>query len=230
MFPGKQIDSSMAVAPGAPGASTEEWLHTAQAGLSGMARLKRGAVNLTDVVLTLTGATADAGVYSEVNNAIVTGLPANFAGRSAIALENGPAIAAPTGSKSTAELKREVEDCQSRLTRALSGKTVEFDSGISALQRNPDPLLDEIANIASGCSDVDIEIAGHTDSAGNADANMSLSTARATTVRNYLLAKGLPDSQLTAVGYGETRPIDPSDTEIARAKNRRIEFMVSAPR
>lgn len=230
LFPGKRINNTMAVAPGAPGASTEEWLRTARTGLAGLARLKRGEVNLTDVVLTLTGATADRGVYNDLNNSVITGLPANFAGRPAIALEAGAAPVAPVAGRSSAEIRQEVEDCQSDLTRALSGKTIEFDSGSSALKQNPDPLLDEIAGIAATCKDVDIEIAGHTDSAGNADSNQKLSAARASTVRNYLLAKGLPEDQLTATGYGETRPIDPSDTEFARAKNRRIEFTVSAPR
>ncbi|HNL83480.1 MAG TPA: OmpA family protein, partial [Chitinophagaceae bacterium] len=76
-----------------------------------------------------------------------------------------------------------------------------------------------------------IEISGHTDSKGKDDYNMKLSQARANAVKNYLIAKGIAAERMTAVGYGETKPIAPNqidgkDNPEGRKKNRRTEFKV----
>lgn len=70
------------------------------------------------------------------------------------------------------------------------------------------------------------EIQGHTDSQGEDTYNLLLSAARAGTVRAYLLSKGVPDSNLIAIGYGETRPIADNGKSSGRALNRRVEFKV----
>jgi outer membrane protein OmpA-like peptidoglycan-associated protein len=68
------------------------------------------------------------------------------------------------------------------------------------------------------------EVQGHTDSRGEDDYNLLLSAARAGSVRAYLLSKGIPDSSLIAIGYGETRPVADNKTAKGRALNRRVEF------
>lgn len=65
------------------------------------------------------------------------------------------------------------------------------------------------------------EIAGHTDSTGSADANMTLSQSRAEAVRAYLVSQGVDASRLVAKGYGSTDPATPSDP--TAAINRRVE-------
>ena len=67
-------------------------------------------------------------------------------------------------------------------------------------------------------------VGGHTDSRGDADANMLLSQERAQAVVDYLVAAGVPAEQLVARGYGETRPVDTNRNEKGRARNRRIDF------
>jgi OOP family OmpA-OmpF porin len=69
-----------------------------------------------------------------------------------------------------------------------------------------------------------VEIAGHTDSKGTDDYNRKLSQRRADSVREYLVKKlGMNGKLLTAVGFGESKPVATNDTDAGRAENRRIE-------
>ncbi|MBU1221148.1 OmpA family protein [Myxococcota bacterium] len=71
-----------------------------------------------------------------------------------------------------------------------------------------------------------IEIQGHTDDRGPAAYNLKLSDDRANSVRQYLIDHGIAASRLTAKGYGKARPLEKKFTEEARAKNRRVEFII----
>ncbi len=68
-----------------------------------------------------------------------------------------------------------------------------------------------------------IRIAGHTDNVGNPRRNQRLSEARAEAVKAYLVAHGIDESRIEAVGFGDTQPVAPNDTDEGRAQNRRIE-------
>jgi OOP family OmpA-OmpF porin len=69
-----------------------------------------------------------------------------------------------------------------------------------------------------------VRIDGHTDDEGPEDFNRDLSLRRARAVLDYMVAAGLPDANLSAEGFGESRPIADNGTAEGRAKNRRIEF------
>jgi len=69
-----------------------------------------------------------------------------------------------------------------------------------------------------------IRISGHTDDVGDDTYNQKLSERRAASVAQYLISRGVPAARLEAVGYGESRPIVPNDSEAHRARNRRVEF------
>lgn len=72
-----------------------------------------------------------------------------------------------------------------------------------------------------------ITIEGHTDSFGSDDKNMELSQERANSVKQYLLANmNLSPQGVTAIGYGETKPIANNQTKEGRAKNRRIDLII----
>lgn len=91
---------------------------------------------------------------------------------------------------------------------------------------------DRLLNMASGLRgqpDLRLEIAGHTDAIGSEQANVALSRQRAESVRRYLVEQGIPSHRLTARGYGEGRPVASNETEVGRARNRRVEFHVLAP-
>ena len=72
--------------------------------------------------------------------------------------------------------------------------------------------------------DVDVLIVGHTDSTGPADYNMELSLARAESVKNYMIHKGIPAWRITTRGKGETEPVADNSTPEGRAMNRRVEI------
>jgi len=70
-----------------------------------------------------------------------------------------------------------------------------------------------------------VMIEGHTSSEGSDEYNMKLSTRRSTSVRKYLISKGLPAELLEIAPFGEAKPIAPNDTEAGKEKNRRVEFI-----
>ncbi|MEO1426197.1 MAG: OmpA family protein, partial [Pseudomonadota bacterium] len=72
-----------------------------------------------------------------------------------------------------------------------------------------------------------IAIAGHTDSVGSASLNQRLSEARAKAVSAWLVEYGVDPAQLSARGFGETRPLADNETPLGRAKNRRIDFTIA---
>lgn len=88
-------------------------------------------------------------------------------------------------------------------------------------------VIEEFAEFLKSHPTLKIEIHGHTDNVGNDKANLALSTDRAFTVRDVLLAKGIEESRLVAFkGFGATKPIADNTTEAGRAKNRRTEFVI----
>lgn len=73
-----------------------------------------------------------------------------------------------------------------------------------------------------------IEISAHTDNAGADPYNLKLSNLRANSVLQYLQDNSINKDRMSAVGFGESRPIFPNDTEVNMAKNRRVEFIILA--
>ena len=71
-----------------------------------------------------------------------------------------------------------------------------------------------------------IEVSAHTEHAGTALGNMSVSQARADVVHDYLLSQGIEAKQVVAKGYGSTRPIVDHANADSASKNRRIEITV----
>ena len=109
-----------------------------------------------------------------------------------------------------------------------------FDSGSDQIKPEGRSILDTIAaELASVGNHVRVE--GHTDNVpirnSRFPSNWELSTARATAVVAYLVARfGLPPGSLSAAGYAEYRPVAGNDTESGRARNRRVDLVVLDPR
>lgn len=97
-----------------------------------------------------------------------------------------------------------------------------FDS--STLKPESYKALDEAVKTLKSNNDLIFIIEGHTDNVGEDAYNLSLSKARAKSVMNYFVSKGLPASRITSEGYGESKPIASNDTEEGKAKNRRVEI------
>src|SRR5690242_13915763 len=116
---------------------------------------------------------------------------------------------------------------------------VFFDSGAAVLRPEGRAELDQLATallelekkIPSGINWV-LRVDGHTDTrpvTGNSSfkSNWELSAARAISVVQYLISKGISPQRLVAAGFGEFQPIDPGSTEEAYQRNRRIEFKLT---
>ncbi len=133
-----------------------------------------------------------------------------------------PTVAGLKENKGCPEIKREVRQL---LQKAMQG--IEFESGKATIKSKSFPLLDQIAAIFIENSNYIIEVQGHTDNTGKAEANKALSQKRADAVRDYMIAKGVDFQRLTAVGYGQEQPIADNTTKAGRQKNRRVEFKIS---
>lgn len=106
----------------------------------------------------------------------------------------------------------------------LRGVTFEFNS--DRLTANARDILNRAADALKGQTDLNVELAGHTDSVGSDSYNLKLSQERADAVREFLIELGVDPAQMKAVGYGETQPVRSNDTEEGRERNRRVEFNV----
>lgn len=144
-----------------------------------------------------------------------------------IAVEGGEAAVAAA----LAELSERpsLGACQKAFKDTMAGRNVEFRTGSATIRSESAQLLDVVTGVALFCKDYPIEIGGHTDVTGSPEVNQQLSEARAKKVMDYLIARSVPAEKLSSVGYGSTRPIDPSDSLEAYAKNRRTEFIVREP-
>jgi OOP family OmpA-OmpF porin len=86
-------------------------------------------------------------------------------------------------------------------------------------------ILDEAVDTLKRNPEVKVEVDGHTDAKGTDAYNQKLSERRAKGVYDYLIAHGVPESQLTGEkGFGKTMPIDTNDTAEGRQRNRRVEL------
>jgi outer membrane protein OmpA-like peptidoglycan-associated protein len=106
-------------------------------------------------------------------------------------------------------------------------QTVEFEHGSANLEKDSYSLLDQVALTIKANPQVErVRVEGHTDDTGPRDVNVRLSKQRAAVVREYLIKKGVSPKRLSAEGYGPDKPLDEGTSDDARAKNRRVEFVV----
>ncbi len=105
--------------------------------------------------------------------------------------------------------------------------TVKFETGSAKLKPESHSLLDQVALTMKANPDVKkIRIEGHTDDTGPREVNMRLSEQRAESVKRYLVDKGVSPQRLSAQGYGPDKPLEDGTDDEARARNRRVEFVV----
>jgi OOP family OmpA-OmpF porin len=116
--------------------------------------------------------------------------------------------------------------CQQLFSELVRKGSIRFETGRATIDRDSQGMLDRVVETALRCPAAGIEIAGHTDSAGEAAANQALSEKRAQAVVEYLTRAGLPAERLTAIGHGSSAPLASNETDEGRAQNRRIEFTV----
>jgi len=117
-------------------------------------------------------------------------------------------------------------DIEYEPARLYTLNDVHFDVGKATIQPASYKQLQELYDYLQWKDSVKIEIAGHTDNAGNDNDNLKLSFQRAEAVKAWLIKKGIQPGRLTANGYGASQPVADNATEEGRRKNRRTEVRI----
>jgi outer membrane protein OmpA-like peptidoglycan-associated protein len=103
---------------------------------------------------------------------------------------------------------------------------LEFETGKAVIRTSSFRSLDELVELLRKRSAYRLTIDGHTDATGPAALNDKLSLDRAISVKEYLTAKGIDASRITANGFGSRKPVASNKTAAGRQMNRRVEFTV----
>jgi chemotaxis protein MotB len=135
------------------------------------------------------------------------------------------------------QLKEQLAQAQAEQNFVEAGDSLFPSGGFQLSPAGQTELKNNIVPKLRGYKNVKIVVYGYTDnepvgtqlqSQGVPD-NMVLSTRRASTVANFLVAQGIDAKIVSAKGFGETHPVSPNDTPEGRAANRRIVITVQGP-
>ncbi len=109
----------------------------------------------------------------------------------------------------------------------VSMSDVLFDTGKYSLKAGAREKLAKVAGILIAYPGLNIAVGGYTDNVGWDEMNQKLSENRASTVREYLVAQGVPSASVGATGFGNSSPVATNDNASGRQENRRVELVVS---
>lgn len=101
-----------------------------------------------------------------------------------------------------------------------------FAQGKAVIDPKSYQELDEVVAMLKENPKMEIQLEGHTDNRGNAEANLKLSQSRVDAVKKYMTSKGINKNRIDTKAFGGSKPIATEDTDEARARNRRVEMRV----
>ena len=110
---------------------------------------------------------------------------------------------------------------------AVTGGPVTFAADGFSLTPADDKILTQVADKLKACPNAHTTINGYTDKTGTEGINIPLSSQRGNTVADFLVAHGVARDHLVVRGLGSINPVASNDTPDGRAKNRRVEIVVS---
>jgi outer membrane protein OmpA-like peptidoglycan-associated protein len=123
--------------------------------------------------------------------------------------------------KGCPEIKKEVA-----AKIALAAKGIYFETASDVIKEASFTNLDKLATILNEYPEAKVYIEGHTDSDGDDAMNLDLSQRRANSVMAYLSSHGIAAERMTALGFGETKPVAENTSKAGKAKNRRVDFIL----
>lgn len=131
-----------------------------------------------------------------------------------------------------AEMEREAREAERRaeMARQTLTETVYFDYDEASIRADTEALLREKVDILRRNPAVELRMEGHADERGTSEYNVALGNERAQAVIRFVSGFGLEASRFSAVSYGEARPVAAGSDEAAWARNRRVEFVITAGR
>lgn len=128
-------------------------------------------------------------------------------------------LALPSGASHNAENTHTVG-------KVMRLSDLNFDAGRAVISGSSYPELDEVVLMLKNNPRMVIQLEGHTDVRGNANANLKLSEERVKAVKSYLVSKGGSKGRIKTKAFGGTAPISREDTEEAHSLNRRVELRI----
>ncbi len=143
---------------------------------------------------------------------LVAGLAANFG--------------CPAKEKDVVKVEKIDLNADDKKTLEEAFKSLEFASAKSEIQEASKVDLDKIVEIMKRNPTYRLLIVGHTDNAGSASYNKTLSLSRADAVKAYMVSKGIQANQFITKGYGPERPVAENTTEEGKQRNRRVEMTI----
>ena len=128
------------------------------------------------------------------------------------------------------EAERQRKEAEKRQFMAAKAQFMQediyFQKGSYRLQPEARSVLERKADFLKKYPEVSVIIEGHTNERGSRETNIAFGDRRAGAVKSFLIKEGIDSSRLIAVSYGKERPVDTGSSEKARAKNRRVHFVV----
>jgi outer membrane protein OmpA-like peptidoglycan-associated protein len=145
--------------------------------------------------------------------------------------ESNPSLTATTPKTSLLpqNVSADRHDCR-ELRAASQSINIPFAYASSSLNQAILPALESFAMRLRSCPSTKVIIEGHTDSDGRAAWNQLLSVHRAEAVLAHLVRAGVQSSQLSAIGFGQSRPLAPNVSTKNKRSNRRAALVVDVPR
>jgi uncharacterized repeat protein (TIGR01451 family)/MYXO-CTERM domain-containing protein len=115
-----------------------------------------------------------------------------------------------------------------KLRKLELADSIHFETASAVIAAQSFPLLDEVAALLLAHPEIrSLSIEGHTDDRGGRQYNLNLSRARAASLRDYIIGRGVDPARLEAEGFGLERPVATNATPAGRAKNRRVDFRIA---
>lgn len=105
-------------------------------------------------------------------------------------------------------------------------RNIFFDYASDVIKSESVAELENVYNLLTESPNMRIEISGHTDNQSSSETNMKLSSARAKSVVNYLVKKGIAENRFEHKGFAFSQPVASNDNEEGRMQNRRVEFKI----
>lgn len=208
-FFGEKVSDTLKASVGAP----SDFQAAVTRALSALSRLSTGTLIVSDREVRLSGDALFDAAADQIRTSLPRDLPKGWQTKIEISVKP---LASPV----------DASVCQQLFKDLLAQSRIRFEPNRATIDADSLGLLDRLAETALRCPGANIDIVGHTDSDGAADANQALSQKRAQAVIDALARVGLPAERFSATGYGSFQPIAPNDTDAGKAQNRRIEFLV----
>ena len=153
---------------------------------------------------------------------------ATSAARNALAsitLPGGGTISVPAGSVNYS-LAQFLGDSSQSAPKTFVFDHLNYGTGTAQLTPDSAQTVNNLAQVLKAYPNARVQLSGHTDNSGSAEANQTLSLDRANAVKAMLVNQGVPAERISTQGFGQDRPVASNDTEEGRVRNRRTELTV----